>query len=118
MEPDTKKNILKAIFLLRENFKSNTNPDSWGTNIQNACKHLEGREEWVHFYHYLSNPSNYNMGSIKMELGGDDVEMEEDFKFEGLDPRLEAVVYKNGNEATIHIKRKLNPKQDDEKIES
>ena len=117
MKPETKENILKAISMLRENFQKQADPDSWATNIQKACAHLQCREEWVHFYHYLSSPSTYNMDKVTLEKEDPSPMVIENFKFEGLDNRLEPIVYKNGTDVTIHIKRRANSMSDEKQME-
>jgi len=116
MDSVTKDNINRAITLLRASFTKHGNPESWATNIQKACKHLKNRTEWAHFYHYLSNPTSYNMESIKIEET-QPTEIDTDFEFKGLDPRLEPIIYRNGDEAVIHLRRRTET-QDDEKKEN
>ena len=117
MDSNTKENINKSIALLRASFKKHANPESWATNIQKACKHLKTRTEWAHFYHYLSNPTSYNMETIKIEEETHPMEVDTDFEFKGLDSRLEPIIYRNGDEAVIHLRRRTET-QDDEKKEN
>lgn len=119
MDSESRKNIEKAISLLRENFKNHSNPDSWATNIQRACKHLTNKIEWVHFYHYMANPAAYNINAVKIDCELDDSPADT-LNFEGLDKRLKPVIYKNGSECVIHIRNVGNdtPSQEDEKQES
>ena len=113
MENTTRQNIEKAISLLKANFKKNNNSNSWADNIVNASKHLSGREEWAHFYHFLANPRSYDMDKIllgKTELPQEYVDLKND-------PRLREITYRNGNEVTIHLKNDTYGGSDDEKTQ-
>ena len=106
MDSKTRENILKAIETLRENFRKHSNPDSWANNITTACKHLNSREEWVHFYHFLANPNAYNIDSIRIENTDEHNDDKDTWAKFTLDENLTPIVYKNGTECVIHLKNK------------
>ena len=109
MNSENRKNIELAIKKLKENFKKNNGSNSWATNIVSASNHLEGATEWSHFYHFMADPINYNIDSVIIEEVAEmeEVDLEQDKRFE-------TIVYENGNEAVIHLKRK---EEEDEKRE-
>ena len=112
MNSQNKDNIQKAIALLKKNFERNNNSNSWADNIVNASKHLCGRVEWAHFYHFLANPRGYDMDKIllgKVDGPKEQVDLTQD-------SRLREIVYKNGTDATIHLKNDaLYETEEDEK---
>ena len=117
---ENRKNIKKAIDLLKTLFKKHNDSRSWATNIINASKHLSGEVEWSHFYYYLADPQNYNIDTVKIEK-----ELTEEKPDLEQDDRYETVTYKNGNETVIHLKLKepednldwLDLSEEDEKKE-
>ena len=94
-----RKNIELAISKLKNNFRKNNSSNNWANNIVSASKHLSGEVEWAHFYHFLADPTNYNIDSIILgEQCCENVDLAQDERFE-------TVIYKNGNETVIHLKR-------------
>jgi len=106
-----KENIMKSIELLKENFKKDNHSRSWASNIIDASKHLSTRTEWCHFYHYLANPNNYSFDCVVV---GQDFCEKPDLT---QDPRFKTIVYKNGEEAVIHLKNTELSEESDEKEE-
>ena len=106
MDSKTRNNILKAIETLRANFKKHSNPDSWSTNITNACKNLNSHEEWAHFYYFLANPKSYNIDSIRIENTNEPTDEKDTWASFELDKHLTPIVYTNGTECVIHLKNK------------
>merc|ERR1712167_165315 len=100
-------NIKKSIAILREKFQKNNNSASWANNIIAASRHLKGEVEWAHFYHYMANPSCYDIDNLVIEHAP-----VEELNFQQ-DPRFETVEYKNGMDTVIHLKR-IDGKNDNE----
>ena len=105
-------NIERSILKLKENFTKHNHSSSWSRNIQDASKDLKTQSEWVHFFHYLSDPRSYDFDKV---IVPDKIEQEEADLTQ--DDRFETVVYKNGNECVIHLKLKDSQDQEDEKSE-
>ena len=107
-----KENVMTSIKILKQNFKKNNHSRSWASNIIDASKHLSTRTEWCHFYHYLANPHNYSFDCVV--IGEDLPEESPDLT---QDPRFKTIIYKNGQEAVIHLKNTELPEESDEKEE-
>ena len=112
-------NIKEAIAKLKNNFLKYKSANSWHSNIIDASKNLNTKTEWVHFYHYLANPAGYDFEKVVVSEYVDIVDEVPNFE---QDKRFETVVYKNGNEAVIHLKNtnfhRLDNDQEEEKKEN
>ena len=103
--------IDKAIEKLNNLMTDRNHPSWWSENISDASKLLECKRDWTLFYAYLAQGKDFDREREYVTM--EDVILDPRPE---LHPDLEEIYYHNGEETTIHVRRKQD-EVDDEKIE-
>ena len=85
-------------------------PGYWSQNIIDASKLLVTKRDWTLFYAYLAQGKDFDREREYVTM--EDVILDPRPE---LHPDIEEIYYHNGEETTIHVRRKRDV--DDEKIE-
>ena len=101
-----------AINTVEHLFKTRDSPEFWSSNIIDASRHIQKKENWTKFYAYIANPTAFNANDSLKTI--EDCMEECDLSYPDY---MEEIRYTNGTDTTIHIKHRPRLSQDDEKTQ-
>lgn len=103
--------IDKAIEKLNNLMTDRNHPSWWSENISDASKLLECKRDWTLFYAYLADKNSYDPEKEYVTMGDVDITPIPD-----LHPELEEIIYMNGDETIIHVRRKVLDTDDEKSV--
>jgi len=102
-----------AIDRLNTLLKERNSPEWWSDNIIDASKDLKKKKNWTKFYSYMSNPEAFDHTVEHKTI--EEVDEKPDLEYPD---ELEEIRYMNGPDTIIHVKRKVDDEEYDEKEQS
>ena len=104
--------IQTAIRETTDLFKKHTLAEDWSDNIMKGSRSLKTSQQWTNYYAWLASPSTYCPERIYKPISDKQIK---EYTDPELDKRLAEMVYKNGTETIIHIKKRTSEESEDEK---